>query len=1284
MPMRIRYMLAFLLLCPTLSAAGTLTPATGGGSIPSETVGGTFTELTGPVYDEANSGEVGTGSIVLQLPPGFEWDTSTSPVIRVTRLNPGFPGGQNINDLADGGTIPASSINSQQVTFQIAEESSAQRRNRITFENLAVRPQQVTPEASGDIVHMGTSNIDGVTAGSTSWGYLEQQPLQQDVFLTANGEADGPVVVEAGETVNLAVNVFNCPSGADYWRDRWTIDGTSDDVFSTDTACQRSLIERQETFGVAGTYTVTFESAYCSGWGCFFGNWTTHGSDSIVIEVTPGTSPSGQLFDLRMESETWDGTSGEVIDSSGNGHNGTTGFGATTDDTTPDSALTGDPGTCLYADLSGDSRIQVPRPAAVNDGESFTLAAWLHMPLGEQTLAQPSIIAIGDADPEYGERFEFYKNSNDELVARFTQVDGDVEDSLRTTGVFDGGWHHIAVTRHFRFVGNRANVDRVLYVDGVEVDSESEEYNPGQSSGAYLADATGDIHMAGFPGAQYPASARFDDVQMFMEALSATEISNLSQRRLPCGTGVDNYQITHPGTGITCASTPVTIEAYDADGNPVEPDAGTTVTLSSDLGGGYWSALLSGSGSFSSGPDGTAGYAFPGGETAFQVSYDYTAIGSDPMSVTPTAADGDGNGSVANPLTISRAGFRFIDRNTGNATIPFQIAGKPSDTGYSADDIGLQAVRENDDDPTTCEGVYADGATATVGLGAECHDPATCGGEQVTVNGTAIATSDDNGDSSSVSAYTDVNLTFGPNSTAPLSLNYMDVGEIDLYAAAQIERADGTDSGDVMTGSSNDFVWRPFGFHVDSLALTADGDPVGPSGAVFKAAGEDFDVTVTAKAWEAGDDNNNDGHPDAGSDLENNATTPAFGTESQQSVSVSLEPQVSAPAAGVDGNLSNASLTAFSNGTDQITTNWSEVGYVDLVAEIDAAYLGTEIVRGRGRDAGRFIPDRLEVDVVEAGSLATGCDIEFSYLRQDLAYAELPQIRITPVNTSGGHTQNYARFPGENWWRLPAIDPTYDDEAIPSVVAGDLLVDSGMADHTPETDHPENDSIGDNNRLLLELTGELAYQFASGSAPDVAPFDADFRMSIDLKDLDDVQYNNPNDSSETYVHEIAFNESAEQRHGRLNIGNAHGSELLDLEGVIQTETYRGQTVGWKREEDDVCTTGITLQSNVLDGGGSACLYESGGANNSGIGCGADGASRNWAEPPTVPNGGDFNAWFRAPGSVGSHRVGASVTPNELQYDWDGDGTGHNEDPSGRITFGIYEGHQRRIDLRETW
>src|SRR5262249_9946121 len=53
------------------------TQATGGSAISADTTGGTFTSLTGPVYTENNSGDVGVGTITLNAPAGFVFDTSS-------------------------------------------------------------------------------------------------------------------------------------------------------------------------------------------------------------------------------------------------------------------------------------------------------------------------------------------------------------------------------------------------------------------------------------------------------------------------------------------------------------------------------------------------------------------------------------------------------------------------------------------------------------------------------------------------------------------------------------------------------------------------------------------------------------------------------------------------------------------------------------------------------------------------------------------------------------------------------------------------------------------------------------------------------------------------------------------------------------------------------------------------------------------------------------------------------------------------------------------------------
>ena len=56
------------------------TPATGGDAIPADNATGTFTSLTGPSYSENNTAEIGAGTIILNVPGGFIFDTGgTAP-----------------------------------------------------------------------------------------------------------------------------------------------------------------------------------------------------------------------------------------------------------------------------------------------------------------------------------------------------------------------------------------------------------------------------------------------------------------------------------------------------------------------------------------------------------------------------------------------------------------------------------------------------------------------------------------------------------------------------------------------------------------------------------------------------------------------------------------------------------------------------------------------------------------------------------------------------------------------------------------------------------------------------------------------------------------------------------------------------------------------------------------------------------------------------------------------------------------------------------------------------
>jgi hypothetical protein len=148
-----------------------VTVATGGSAIPADTTGGTYTALTGPVYTESARGNIGTGTIILNAPAGFIFDTSCCPLPTI-RIN-GDPTSltKNINHSVNGGYTPLT-VTSTQVTFTVSSRSSV--RNTLTWQGLRVRPIADTPLADGMITKSGTSAMVGVTDNTTTFGLLRE------------------------------------------------------------------------------------------------------------------------------------------------------------------------------------------------------------------------------------------------------------------------------------------------------------------------------------------------------------------------------------------------------------------------------------------------------------------------------------------------------------------------------------------------------------------------------------------------------------------------------------------------------------------------------------------------------------------------------------------------------------------------------------------------------------------------------------------------------------------------------------------------------------------------------------------------------------------------------------------------------------------------------------------------------------------------------------------------------------------------------------------------------
>ena len=980
--------------------------------------------------------------------------------------------------------------------------------------------------------------------------------------------------------------------------------------------------------------------------------------------------PGNALVTYRMEEPSWSGDSGEVRDATGNGWNATAFGNANTADDSP--AIEGDPGTCGYGAFDGDgSYIEDSNASEYLEGlAGITMLGWIRNRGGVGN--NNGIVATAPPsgeDDKLGFRFDasgdFTGDTSLIKASINTDCGQDGEDTCLLQVESEGGvqgddeWQHIAFVwetdKKIRIFLNGREIRTTVTDSGVGIHNGTidgvEFLRIGRSGVSADDDWHGDI----------------DEFMIFDGPLTALEIQRIRDETHPCELPVAGYEVGHSATGLTCEPVSVTVTAIDEAGDPVDAD-GATVGLFTDTNNGTWSRLLSGGGSFNPGADGSgeAEYTFAAGESSAEFSFNYPVLppGADGETVTLIADDGDATGAGDPPLTIALSGFRFIDRDSGEEGIPHQVSGKPSFESPNSANLGLQALEATDDDPSVCAAAFPDGAELDVLLAGECDDPSVCAGEMLQINGEAVATAD--GAPIVESDYTPVSLEFGVDATAPLDLNYFDAGATRLHALYEILLDDdaatdaGTPSGGFLRGSSNAFVWRPFGFHVDVAGNPERTEPIGP---VFIEAGAEFVVTLSAVAWD-GEDFDGE-QPAVGADLSDNPVTPNFGNESS-APEATLTSDLVAPADGEPGILGADRFDAFADGTQQRDdVAWSEVGYIDILAGLDGTYLGTQSITGRAPEVGRFIPADFEQTVRNDGIFATGCDGSFTYIGQPFGYTTNPQLEIRPRNVDGAVTQNYtgdfARLTAAD---IPLTGPDEDDEqtlrdddATPLRVDADLVTGSLVEDDDEPGVHIY--TFADDDRYTY------VRNFDPGETPDgdarISPFDGALTIAVDeFSDADDVTASSLVDVTPM---------GTQLRFGRMVLDGAVGSELAPLDLPVRIEVWDEDT--WQVRADG-CTTIVEdriLLTGSLDN---------------------ETAPDEDRLPLAFDDDGRTELRLTAPGQTGFVDVELDLelalgADDEvitwLRDDLDADGQ-FVENPAARASFGLFGGNPRQIYREE--
>ena len=361
---------------------------------------------------------------------------------------------------------------------------------------------------------------------------------------------------------------------------------------------------------------------------------------------------------------------------------------------------------------------------------------------------------------------------------------------------------------------------------------------------------------------------------MFRSALSVARIAQYMGTTRACASAINHFSISHSGSGVGCVDQQITITAHDAAHTPVDANA-LTLSLSTSNAKGTWTGIQSGGGTLNDpvAGDGAATYTFPVGLNSVTLLFRNTNIAGTSETFSFNVSGGGfsettGTAIAADdpPFTMYAAGFRFRNITDATDVVPTQISGKPSNTGWNAKTIRIQAIN-TDSGSGSCTNLFAS-QTRTVELGRGVQQPGHLRRGRAERQRHESADQRDNG-GAGATAYTGLSLNFNANSEADTVIAYPDAGLVSLHARFDLN---GAVAGYEMVGSSNSFVVRPFGMAFPGVTHgTTAASPV-----LTRGGRSLHDDRHRLRAGSPGEDADNDGVPDAGVNITDNGGVPNF------------------------------------------------------------------------------------------------------------------------------------------------------------------------------------------------------------------------------------------------------------------------------------------------------------------------------------------------------------------------------------------------------------------------
>jgi MSHA biogenesis protein MshQ len=480
--------------------------------------------------------------------------------------------------------------------------------------------------------------------------------------------------------------------------------------------------------------------------------------------------------------------------------------------------------------------------------------------------------------------------------------------------------------------------------------------------------------------------------------------------------------------------------------------------------------------------------------------------------------------------------------------------------------------------------------TKTVNLKCAYANPAPATGTlPVRVGGTAL-NSANNPAAACDTVGGNVSMTFDATGTATPTLQYADVGQMNV-SAAYTGSAGSLDAGLSMIGTGS-FTAAPASFSFSGITA-------GPI-----KAGNNFSATITAQ--------NSVG-----------ATTPNFGKETTAE-GVTLTSNLVTPAAGNNPALANNLIpgATFVNGVAAVNNlSWGEVGSITLKGALTSGnYLRSGLsATGTSATVGAFIPDHFDTAVVPTATLPMPCPTGLTCpaLYNGFAYSgEAFSAQVTARNLAGGTTANYRSAYGlSNNVNLTAWD------ALGSVVTQNP--GSGALANITMASTAFNSGVG--------LTNTQAYTFASSPTSPT---------NIFLRAVD------ATNATVTSLRATPVEGGVKIVSGKVQISNAHGSEVLPLPMTATVQYWSGaywlasSTDNVTQFNTNVNTPGGNIVANTITGlGGGISVATPGVVTVSG------GMKQFILNPPGVRGSADIS--LNAPVYLLGGSNGASANPSKV-------------------------------------